>query len=281
MTIALYDGQVEIEFREASHRYKVDGTYTVGVSTILNILSKDLLPWAAFMAAEAFKASMIELLDSGEKITKTKLKELADDAKKAHTRKSQRGKDVGTIVHEIIRRKTDEYLETHNWKFDGWRMEINLIDPAISAEDIKAVENCLRNWMQWIVDYDIEVIRHEFVVHSRKLGYCGTGDVLFRSRRDGKRYLGDYKTGDPQKKRNSRYQIIGHKPYPEHFVQISAYDYAQYEEMGIDVDGYMVIYLPKEGNYQTFTRENVVNDRLGWEQLFYVYQWIDNIKRSK
>lgn len=302
MIVQLYKGNVEVEFREASHRYKVNGTYMPGVTSVLSILAKELEDWAAWMSAEAFKEAVMPFATSEQKMTKMALKKLSDEAKKAHRQKSQRGKDVGTIAHAWIQEETErnavvempiyvktildeiaEQTDQENAKTSPDEAKLTALaeESDLVKNNFKAAENCLRNWRQWKEDYDVEIIKSEFIVHSKELGYCGTVDVVFRSKRDGKVYIGDYKTSEPKKIRNSKYMIVGHKPYPEHFVQVTGYDYAHHEEYGSNPDGYAVIYLPKEGDYQMFQRSKVDEDRQAWEHLFKAYQWIINIRKEK
>lgn len=278
----LYNDTVEIDFKESSHRYKVDGKPTIGVSTILGTLSKDLMGWSAWMAAEAFRDSVMPYATTDKKITKAFLKQLAKDARMAHTKRSQTGMDVGTIVHKWIEEETDfGYLIRESVYVADLLLNAKTVEEReIIEENVKAAEHCVKQWRQWMKDYDIAIIRHEFVVYSKKLDYCGTADVLFKSRRTGKIYLGDYKTSEPEKVRNSKYQIVDRKAYPEHFAQVSGYDYAHHEEFGVNPDGYAVIYLPKEDDYHQFTREQVVSDRENWEHLVHVYRWIKNIRSN-
>lgn len=292
MIVKLYNDTVEIEFREASHRYKVDGVYNVGVSTVLGVLAKDLMGWAAWMSAEAFKEAVKPFATTSNHITQAELKKLADTAKKAHQVRSQRGKDVGSIAHAWIEEETAHGVEVTLPQYvknlldeqaDKPDQEIETIESEIQMinDNYAAAKHCVDQWRKWKQDYDVQVIKSEFIVHSKKLGYCGTVDVLFRSKRDGKIYIADYKTSEPVKIRNSRYQITGHKAYPEHFAQVAGYDYAHHEEFGLHPDSYAVLYLPKEGKYQMFSRETVKEDRQGWEDLFKVYKWIDSIKKGK
>jgi hypothetical protein len=275
----LYGDTIEVEFKEVSHRYKVNGEFKPGVTTVLGLLHKDLMDWAVYMAVGSFSEAVAPFLADGRKMTKIALKNVADEAKKAHKNKSDKGKDVGTIVHGVIEEATQHYLNVGNWP-DVVDIDKHLPEDS-NVEKIAAVRNCVQNWIKWRNDYDVVPIMFERVVYSKELGYCGTMDIYFKSRRTGKTYVGDYKSSEPQKIRNSKYQITGYKAYPEHYAQCAAYDYALNEELGEEPDGYAIIYLPKEGDYQMFTREAVDDDREGWEHLFETYQWINGIKRSK
>jgi hypothetical protein len=289
MKVTLYNATdpIEIDFQDKGHAYKVGGAKKTGVTTIVNCLSKpDLLPWAAYMAAEALKDAVMPYVTSATQITKLELKQLTDEAKKAHTRKSTWGKDVGSIVHEWIKEEIGQGKEV---KVPHSIVEANLElaknNKFKEVKDLqtnyKTAEYCVSQWRKWVADYGIEFIKTEQIVYSKRLDYCGTMDTLFYSSRLEKTFIGDYKTSEPQKKRNSRFQIVGHKPYPEHFAQIAGYDLAYNEETEITPDGYMVIYLPKNKPYQAFTRHDVANDRLGWEGLVTAYNWIDKVKKGK
>jgi hypothetical protein len=211
MTVKLYKDTVEVEFLEARHRYKVNGNYVVGVSTVLGVLAKDLMDWAAWMSAEAFKEAVSPFATSEQSMSKAELKKLADGAKKAHRQKSQKGKDVGTIAHAWIKEETDAggFVEYPVYAAELIAAAGETVDIKLIHENVKAAEHCVNQWRQWKIDYDIEVIKSEFIVHSQKLGYCGTVDLLFRSRRTGKVYMGDYKTSEPEKIRNHKYMIVG------------------------------------------------------------------------
>lgn len=305
MRVKLYDNNdpVEVEFLEKAHRYKVNGNFKPGVTGITGILWKDLLGWAAYEAAKSFQEAVKPFATTSESMTAAELKKLSDSSKKAHTRKSDRGKDVGTIAHEWIDEETKlgKTVDVPTYVVDMLTPVQAAIDElerqenpdkeklAELKEEMDTVKhhtntavNCVNSWRRWKADYDVEIVKAEFLVYSKNLDYCGTCDVLFYSHRLNKYFLGDYKTSDPKRVRNHRYQVVRREAYPEHFVQISGYDYAHNEEYPEQqIDGYMAIYLPKEGQYQTFTREKVEHDREGWEKLVGTYRWFKEIERSK
>jgi hypothetical protein len=306
MIVTLYQDNepIEIDFRDAGHSYKVNGTKKTGVTTFTGILNKpELLPWAAYMAAEALKEAVKPFVTSQTRITQLELKKLTDEAKKAHTRKSGTGKDIGSIVHAWIKEEiaAGQALRMPSYTIDT----LNDIDAQLaklstskrkdkidveqklrdSADEIQAntkiAEFCIQQWRQFVLDYGIEFVKVEQIVYSKKLDYCGTMDTIMYSKKLGKTLIGDYKTSEPQRLRNKFFQIVGYKPYPEHFVQMAGYDYAHFEETGFVPDGYMVVYLPKDKPYQVFTRCEVELDKGGWENLVRTYRWIDSLKKGK
>lgn len=285
----LYDETIEVEFRGGvRHSYKKDGKAILGVTTMINILAKpDLLGWAAWEASQAFMTAVTPFVKANASCTLKELKQLAGEARKAHTRKSDKGKDVGTIAHEWIRQETID----GPGKVTIPQYSLDLIDEAktedekqLIKDNTNAAHHPVQLWRRWLEDYDVEIIKSEVVVYSKELDYAGTVDVIFYSHRLKMQLVGDYKTSEPQKVRNSKFVVTGHKAYPEHFAQCTAYDHAHNEEFpDFEVGAYAVIYLPKDtkSDYFMFTREEVELDRQGWKHLVGTYRWIQDIKRKK
>ena len=75
----LYNGEVELVFNEKAHRYKVDGKFVEGVTTILSkVIAKDgLIQWAVDLC-------------------------LKENDRLAHRMKKEAGADVGSQVHKWI-----------------------------------------------------------------------------------------------------------------------------------------------------------------------------------
>lgn len=308
MIVTLYKDTtpIEVDYRDAGHSYTVTGLKKTGVTTITGLLAKpELLPWAAYMAAEAFKVAIMPWATSERKMTKTELKKVSDEAKNAHNRKSGYGKDVGTIVHAWIKEEIAgglvavsrpefvvnnlleierEVARIHVSSRKNKVAEIEKLEKDAEAlrENVIVAGHCIKQWRQFIADYGIVFGKTEFIVYSKNLDYCGTVDgILYSEKLNNKTFINDYKTSDPRRIRNKFFQVVGTKPYPEHFVQMSGYDYAHHEETNFNPDGYMVVYLPKEGPYQVFTREQVEQDRKGWENLVRTYKWLQSLKGSK
>lgn len=216
----LYDGKVEIEFREASHRYKrLDDKsgYKTGVSTIVSTLDKpELLGWAARLACEEFK-SLIQQNPSGS------LDEYVELARKAHTRKSDKGKDVGSRTHAAAE-------------------SILLGEPTPIDPDIRHPVDQLN---RFILDYKPKTIHTERLVYSIIHDYCGTFDLLCKI--DDETILVDIKT-------NNRGPWAPRGAYPEAFFQLGGYHLAYSEETGERADDVAVLSLPKERGDYALTR---------------------------
>lgn len=159
MITKLYDGTIDVNFKESSHRYQVNGEYKIGCTTILGILNKEgLLQWAANMAVQA-------MLDG----------ETPEDAKKAYARKRDKAGDTGTKVHSWI----ENHLQGHDLPID------KDMRPSVNA------------FLKWERENDIEVLEQERIVYSKEHDYCGTVDLVFNM--NGKRYVADFKTSDTDK----------------------------------------------------------------------------------
>lgn len=236
----LYNGEIELQFSEAAHRYKVNGQYVEGVTTLLSkVISKDgLVPWAANLVTKYIQENCGVIEDLPEPIysvSETTLQE----ARVAHLRKKTKGADVGSIVHKFIEGCVNSRLNQ---------------TPKPKMPEDKQAYKAAEAWLKWVADSDIKFIKSEVVVYSKQHNYCGTADIIFEL--NGKRYLGDWKTSDPKKEYKNGY--TGKlQAYSEHFVQIGAYDVAYSEEFPDDkFDAHMVIYITKTGQLHTFETDN-------------------------
>lgn len=239
MIYSLYQGKYELEFSEAAHRYKVNGYYKEGVTSVINkVVSKDhLISWAANMAAESFYNA---LKDSNGVLIGEELENALQTAKKAHTARKDKGADTGSLVHAWI----DSYI--------GQNEQL----PAPEAK--KSVEA----FLHWEKETKPKYIKTEQPVYSEKFDYCGTFDCLANI--DNKLTMIDFKTSNP------RMIYKGGKPsgqtsfYPEHMIQCAAYDQAYGEETGHNAEQYMIVYITKTGKLHTYTLDNTEEARTAW-----------------
>lgn len=156
---------------------------------------------------------------------------------KAHTKKSDRGKDIGHIVHTMIEdflldRKTDDSL------FEG-----------VSDEDRFVANKSYASFLRWWHSLDIKrVLATERPVYSRRFKYAGTFDLLVNI--NGKKYLLDYKTTNRSKKAPMGI-------YPEYFLQLGAYAYAYSEETGEKIDDVGIVNVGKDGSLNILTAKDL------------------------
>jgi hypothetical protein len=142
-----------LKFYEASHRYKLDGQWVPGVTTILGVLDKPALPkWAAASVAEYVadnREAVEHLYAAGRGPMVAALKAIPwqkrDDA-------ADRGTRLHDIADQIVRGK----------------------DVDVPDHLIPVVENVLK----FMDDYDIEPQLVEVPVGSRQGKYGGKLDLI-------------------------------------------------------------------------------------------------------
>ena len=157
-----------LKFYEASHRYRLDGEWVPGVTTILGVLDKPAIPkWAASQVAEYVAdnpAGVEELRAMGRGPMVQALKGLPW-AKRDTA--AVRGTDVHNFAEKIVNGETVEVPEY----LAGY------VEAALAFMD----------------DYAIEPVLVEAVVGSREHRYAGKLDLVADSSRH-PRAIYDYKT---------------------------------------------------------------------------------------
>jgi len=202
----MYNDTVELVFTNSFHRYTVNGTACVGVTTVLSTLAKPaLIPWAVNMTVEYLQENM----KPGVQYDEVQISEMLKEAKGAYRKKKEKAADVGTLVHAWI----EGYI-----KGEKPPMPKN-------AEMLIAVEAFLK----WVKEKKVKFLRSEFPVYSKKYNFAGTCD--FTCEIEGKRYVGDIKTSNAI--------------YNEYLLQVSAYRYAIQEEENKAYDGMLIVRVPK------------------------------------
>ena len=250
MNVELYNGEVTIRFTEGNHRYKYleQNAYLEGVTTTLGTVidkSMALVPWALNMCVNYI------LENFSFDMSKAELTELLQEAKKAHTRKKEAGADTGTVVHEALER----YIK----------------EGVASLSDESGLKPFIA-FLEWEAEVNPKYLWSEKILYSKEHNYCGTCDIAFEI--NGVKYLGDWKTSDPRKEfKNGKY--TGRvKAYPGHFLQVAAYDTANYEECGEVFDAYMIVYITKTGELHTFETTDVYSAKTNWLNALHLARWL-------
>ena len=214
MKQSLYNGTVTVELNEGSHCYSVDYTDAKpdGVTTILGLVPKYLLPWVARTTADYFRDGILNRLAGEGSIEPTFLATLHEEAKKEHTRKRDRAGDIGTLVHAYA----EEVIA-------GGDLEIWDAPP-------EAQPGCEAFQSWWFSLGQREEIQSERIVLSRKMFYCGKTDLVAKI--DGRLSVVDFKTGSGF--------------YEDQPLQLAAYAYALDEELGTEITDGWIIHLDKE-----------------------------------
>lgn len=256
MTTQLYDSSVTVAFNNnARNRYMVtigeESHSPVGVTTILNkVLAKEaLMLWPLNLAINYLKT-----VNPSGILTDTDWNEMLEVASKLHTVRSDKGKDIGTLVHQAI----ETYL-----KEGEVVAEPDAVKPVVAFVD-------------WFEGQKIKVLGVEQITYSKEHDYCGTFDCLLEI--DGKAVLCDIKTSNA-----SRTAPLG--IYPEHFLQLGAYSKAFSEELpGKKIDDLMIINCSKTGVLSTLKASevglSVKECEDAWLNVLRTYRFLEPLKRT-
>ena len=270
-TFSLYGGDVKMVFDPDAPRYRYKVTDSIaglkdkpmrGVTTLMGeVIDKPglrMFPMDMAMGVlfgqkyddeknkclyDASKAR----LQPNTPYTAEELQKALDDARAAHTVRSQRGKDVGSLVHGAI----EAYLK---------KKEAPALPDDLAAEDVKAVGKAIKAFTTWWESLpDKEVMLVEAPVYSRYMGYAGTCDLVAKI--NGKVYMLDIKTTN----RSSRAPL---GIYPEMFLQLGAYSYAVREERGYEFFDLGIINVGKDGRLAIATARDMGLDVSECERAF-------------
>jgi hypothetical protein len=242
---SLYKGKITIDFygpteeKPNRHIYKIRETEEkpLGVTTVTGVINKPfLMGWQEKISKEF----LLEKLEKG-KITKEDILE----ATSLHRTKKEKAADSGSAVHNFA----EEYI----------LFELKQIKERPKMPKDKKVLNGAMAFLEWYQGNKIKPIASEQLIYSKKNDYVGTLD--FKARMNGKLVLIDFKTGKPCEKKNSKYEVISRKPYPEQRYQVAGYRNADEEESGEKYDESWIIYFDKEnGNFYPFLLDNHSKD---------------------
>lgn len=212
-----------LKFYEASHRYKLDGEWVQGVTTILgNAIPKPgLTKWAAKSVAEYVaqnREGVEHLYGMGEQPMVAALKDVPWQQRDAAGNR-------GTEVHDLAER----YLK-------GEKIEV-------PDEIAGHVEACA----QFIEDWDIKPVLVEECVGSREHKYAGKLDLVADSA-NAPRSIYDWKTAKSGIYGETAFQLVGYgmaEFYGENGDETPMADLGIVESYGVHIraDGYDVIPL--------------------------------------
>jgi len=232
-----FDGSLN-KFGKPKHDYFYDGKLMTGVTSVLGIIGGDkaqnLIQWAADLAAIAgLEAEQIIGIkaeyDAIQKIEdwkeKKKAKEELDkkyplyhEARTTHNKKKEEAGAKGTNVHAEI----EKYIKLMISDQDGIAHEIN-------GYENKQFEN----FVSWAFKNRVKFLESEKKIYSTEWFCAGTAD--FTCEIDGKRFVGDIKTGG----------VYDRIP----FFQTAAYRKMLIEMGEKDYDGSCVINIKKDGKF--------------------------------
>ena len=193
---SLYGGKIQLSFDPKYHLYSVNGERVLGVTSIIGVIGKPaLMYWAAEMASKMWYGA----IQAGNTYDEVQLKQLFEDAKKAHTQAKTLAADIGTLIH--------------NWVEKYAKAKItNTPTPELPKNEqmLKAVQA----FLQWEKENKVKFLVSERRLYSKKYNYAGTLDLMIFS--NGKNEIVDIKTSSGI--------------YPEMAYQTAAYQQAVKEE---------------------------------------------------
>lgn len=239
--IQMYNGEVELSYLELAkrHRYLVNGKEKKGATTILNVLNKPALMLWPLREAMSYVRANIGTLWVNDELDADTLEELLAEAETAYQRKGDKGKDVGTIVHQAC----EQFLKAMQTGQNTLDIDAVILD----NDEARKAFTAFIDWYQ--AQEDIQVLAVEEVVYSRDFDYCGKFDCLLEI--DGQKILVDIKTTNA-----SRTAPLG--IYAENFLQLGAYAGAYEEEKGEDIiDDLMVVNCSKKGVVSTLKASDI------------------------
>lgn len=204
--------------------YDIEGVGRLpSVTTILQVISKPALyAWQAKQGSLKARNVMERLKEMSPYLHDSLWKEFGDAFFKDGYAQAAEAADYGTQAHKII-----ELIlkgETTAW---ATKMEC-------AAEQVK---KAVESFMRWRDREKFEPIKTESVLHSKKLGFAGTADVIGKTRNG--ITLGDWKTS----------KAI----YPEYSLQTVAYKYAAEEMTGEKIPNIVIYRFGKDGSFEDYT----------------------------
>jgi len=197
----------EDQWGRTRHTYLLHGNLLTGVTTITSLLPK---PWLGGWMVKQAMQYVEDNYSPG-----LPLKPLLEKAKRAYRDTSSAALEIGTDVHEWIK----AYVK--------FRMHQSPTAPPPLKEG--PARQAVNAFLEWETVNAVVWYYSEKIVASETHAFAGTMDFLARV--NGKIMLGDFKTSK--------------SIYPqEHGLQTAAYQLCA-EEMGGEVEGRMIVRLPK------------------------------------
>lgn len=201
----------QYSFNKERHHHSLDGKPLFGVTTVLGVIAKPMLiQWSANMAVKHIEDNFptAEQVMNGFKFS-----DLFKEAKTAHNKKKTDAGSIGTDAHSVI----ENYIK----------------NDVVYTGDNEQIYKMFGHFYKWAKKNNVQFIASEQNVWSEVLWIGGIVDFICTI--NGKRYLGDIKTGSGI--------------YPEHFLQMAAYDLCLQEMGNEPAYGYIVLNLRKDGKF--------------------------------
>ncbi len=226
-----YNGEVEIGFWEARHRYSKiingmpENEWLTSVTAATGIIDKSrvLIPWAIRLAEEYLKGN-IELLKKSTK--DIEILGIIENACVQHQKVKEEAADKGSQVHAWA----EAYIKAKPAE-----------RKALELPDDEQVLNGVTAFLKWLKKYKVKFIESEKLVFSRKFDYVGLMDL--KAEVNGKLAVVDFKTAKGI--------------YNEHLYQTAAYMAADEEESGCKYEERWILKFNKDdGDFAAYKLDN-------------------------
>jgi hypothetical protein len=151
------------KFNEKEHIHTLDGKPLMGVTSVLQVISKPfLIQWSANMACDYVRNNLKKIED---------LEKVLLEAKTAHRKKKEKAGDWGTNVHKAI----------ELWIKENKKPELDDIGMKV-----------FNKFEDWVKENKVEFLESEKNIWSKELWIGGILDLVIKM--NGKKYIGDIKT---------------------------------------------------------------------------------------
>ncbi len=241
----LYGGEVKLQFSDFNHSYVLlpEETKVPSVTTVLSVINKPaLINWAANQAV----AYVETYIRPGLSYDEVQLKQIFNDAKRAHMKRKQDTADIGSMVHEWI----SKFIKGEN--------------PELPINE--QLKSSVSNFLEWKEKHNVKFLLTEQPVYSRKYNYCGTLD--FVATIDDNLFLGDIKTSNAI--------------YDEYWIQLSAYGMARSEEFpSEEYKQQGIIRISRDGSFEFKVSENKDDCFEAFLASKKLYEWQQKMKNGK
>lgn len=232
--------KLKYKFDKKKHYHSLGGIPLYGTTTALSVISKPyLIPWASKMAVEHIRSNW----KLKKTYTKAERDAILEEAKHAHDRAKKAGGSTGTDLHEIVEK----------WIKNDYPQDYN---PEEYCKDDEQLVKMFKAFTDWTKDNDVKFVMSELNVYSETHWFGGILDFVCEIK--GKRYVGDLKTSSGI--------------YPEHFLQMGAYDVCLQEMGHPPADAYIVVNVQKNGKLRVMELEDSDKYRRGFIHALELYK---------
>ncbi|MEK6882165.1 MAG: hypothetical protein AABY22_21285 [Nanoarchaeota archaeon] len=250
------NNEKQFEFNEEEHYYTLDGKRMYGITSVLGVIAKPMLiQWAANEAVRELgwfdeRKSINKELDLTnfekrweeiKKLERDEFFELLSKARYSHRKKKEKAGDIGHIVHKAIEKWIKESKE-----------------PELDEQGMKM----FNNFKSWTEKNNIKFLESEKKMYSEELWIAGTMDALIE--KDNKKYVLDIKTTGGIYDRIPFFQCAGYS------IMLA--------EHNIEVEGYIIIRIGKDGAVEEFYSYDIEGDKQGFLATLTLFKQLETWK---